>query len=323
MTVQDQVYICCVAIYEQQNEEVLRYLPQERAETVRKELKKFDRFPKEVRLTMALKLLGHLVQHVQNPHLEMIHPTWIAEILRKEDPQLVFDVLEQFPPDYAREVMLCLGGAEQPVENPLASLSADTVHVILRLLSQHFESMAAPLGEPDLTLETLYLLRQEDLITILKYIGILEIARALILAGKDVLAALVSRFPAEMHDEFLNALKIAKDEPTEKQKTATRRLSKIDLPSHPLEEATLKIGLMKAGSVLHQNQALARKIAQRLPMNLGLILLQAEQEAATADETQEIMAVIGNLIAENKVDGNSVRTRFSAASERLSLRLGS
>lgn len=323
MTVQDQVFLYCYLIYEQQNEEILKHLPQDRAETMRRELKKFERFPKEVRLTMSLKLLGHLVQHVENRHLEMIHPSWMADILRKQTAQVVFDILEQFPEEYAQHVLAEIGGATEPVENPMASLSSDAVQVVLRLLSRHFEPMSAPPGEPHLTLETLYLLRESDLLLLMKYIGILEMARAFTLAGKDVLAAVVSRFPPDMQDDFLNAVKIAKGDTTEKQKIATRRLSKIDLTSLPLEEAALKVGLMKAGSVLHQERELARKIAQRMSIGLGTMLLESEaEETATDDETQEIMAVITDMIQRNKIDNDFLRTRFSGASERISMRIG-
>ena len=79
MTVKDLLFVYCFLIYESQSDEIFAALPPERAELLKKELKKFERFPKEVRLTLVLKLLGYLVQHVRNPHLEMIHPTWIAD----------------------------------------------------------------------------------------------------------------------------------------------------------------------------------------------------------------------------------------------------
>lgn len=323
MTVQDQVFLYCFVIYEQQNEEILKHLPPARSELMRKELKKFERFPKEVRLTMTLKMLAHLVQHVQNPRLEMIHPSWMADILSTQSPQVLFDILDQFPEEYSRQVVAHIGASVQPVDDPMASLSSDMVQVILRLLSRHFAPMSAPSGEPDLSLETLYLLREEDLLLLMKHIGILEMARAFTLAGGDVLGAVVSRFPAEMRDDFLNAVRIAKSESTEKQKIATKRMSKIDFTSMPLEEATLKVGLMKAGSALGEKGDLARKIAQRLPKNLGTILLQAEQEqAATEDEMNEIMTVITDMIDRDRIDKNYIKSRFSAVSERLSFRAG-
>src|SRR5688500_6081446 len=100
MTVKDLLLVYCHLIYEGQSEQIFTVIPAERSEMLKKELKKFDRFPKEVRLTLVLKLLGYLVQHFRNPHLEMIHPTWIAESLRKEEPKTVHMILSQFSPDY-------------------------------------------------------------------------------------------------------------------------------------------------------------------------------------------------------------------------------
>ncbi len=97
-------------------------------------------------------------------------------------------------------------------------------------------------------------------------------------------------------------------------------MSKIDLTSLSLEEATLKVGLMKAGSVLHEKGELARKIAQRMPMTLGMILLQAETEkGATEEEMHEIMTVIADMIERNRIDKDYIKARFSAVSERLSV----
>src|SRR4051794_28505579 len=105
MNVKDMLFLYSYLIYEQQNEQIFTALPPERTEILKKELKKFDRFPKEVRLTLVLKLLGYLVQHVRNPHLELIHPSWIAESLRKEESKTILMVLSQFSPDYRRQVL--------------------------------------------------------------------------------------------------------------------------------------------------------------------------------------------------------------------------
>jgi hypothetical protein len=321
VTVRDQMFLLCCLMYEQQNEEIFQPLPEERAQMLKKELHKFDRFPKEMRLTMALKLLGFLVQHIENPHIEMIHPTWIAEILKKEDPQLVFELLHHFSVEYSKEVVSQLDAVSEPVENPLGALSPDIIEVILRLIEERFESMAAPFGEPKLSIENLYLLREEDLVSLMRQIGLLEIARAFVLAGKDKLAALVGRFPQEMQDDFLAAAKTAQSEPREKQKVAAKRLQNVDLPSLPIEESTLQAGLLKVGSVLKQRRALSRKVAQRLPMKLGKLLLSAEmEEGVTQDENQEIMDSFRNAIARNKIDKQYLESRFSSISDGVSIK---
>ena len=105
MTVRDQAFLYCFLIYGQQKEEILAVLPAERAEMLKKEVKKFDRFPKEVRLTIVLKLLGYLVQHIRNRNLEMVHPTWIAESLRNENASITLGILNQFSSDYRERVL--------------------------------------------------------------------------------------------------------------------------------------------------------------------------------------------------------------------------
>src|SRR6185503_15806059 len=127
MTVKDLLFVYCFLIYESQSEEIFSVLPPERAELLQKELKKFDRFPKEVRLTLVLKLLGYLVQHFRNPHLEMIHPTWIAESLRKEDTSTIHMILSQFSSDFRRQVYALIGVPEPPAERSMVISPATEV----------------------------------------------------------------------------------------------------------------------------------------------------------------------------------------------------
>jgi len=152
MTVRDQAFLYCFLIYGQQKEEILGVLPPERIEMLTKEVKKFDRFPKEVRLTIVLKLLGYLVQHVRNRNLEMVHPSWIAESLRNENAQITMGILNQFSPDYRERVLDLLAPSSSPVVDPL-KVSSDCSDVVYQIFCNRFASMSAPWGEAELGLE--------------------------------------------------------------------------------------------------------------------------------------------------------------------------
>jgi hypothetical protein len=302
MTVKDLLFVYCYLIYEQQNEQIFSSLPAERAELMKKELKKFDRFPKEVRLSLVLKLLGYLVQHVRNPHLEMIHPTWIAESLRKEYPHVTAAILRQFSTEYRKQVQKVMKLDTSMLPSASASVLAESIDVIFQIFCTRFASMGPPWGDPELSSDTMYLLKDEDLLTLIKQIGVQEIARSFAIAGNDVLAALLAKFPAELHEDFLLGVKAAKAEPPEKLKTATKRLGKYDLKSMPLEEATLRVGLAKIGSALNKKSDVARKIAQRIPFELGMIILQADRDEIGGEgEEEEVMSTLRQLISRQKI----------------------
>ncbi|HSE42860.1 MAG TPA: hypothetical protein VLH08_19000 [Acidobacteriota bacterium] len=302
MTVKDLLFVYCYLIYESQSDQLLTALPQERADLVKKELKKFERFPKEVRLTLVLKLLGYLVQHVRNPHLEMIHPTWIAESLRKEYPHVIATILSQFSTEYRKQVQQALMLNTGMLPRPSTSVLAESVDVIFQIFCTRFASMGPPWGDPELSVDTMYLLKDEDLLTLIKQVGVREIARSFAIAGNDVLAVLLSRFPAELHEDFLRGVRAAKAESPEKQKTAAKRAGKYDLKSMPIEEATLRVGLTKIGSVLTKKSDVARKIAQRIPFELGMIILQADrEETGIEDEEEEVMSTLRHLISRQKI----------------------
>lgn len=302
MNVQDRVFLHCLLVYEQQNDQIFSVLPEARAEILKKELKKFDRYPKQVRLNLITNMLGYLVQHVRHPHLEMVHPSWIGDSLKKENSQTIAAILGQFPADFKEQVWAHLGQPEPPSSSAVESASRESIDAIFQIFAKRFISMGPPIGEPEISVETIYLLKEEDLLTLVKYIGIKEMSRSFAIVGNDVLGALISRFPVSLRADFLNGIKLAKMEPQEKQKIATKRLSKYDLASMPLEEATLKVGLGKLGSVVKKKRDVARRIAQRMPMDLGMIILQAEIEEAAAEmEEEEIMSTMKGLISKHKI----------------------
>lgn len=302
MNVQDRVFLHCLLVYEQQSEQILSVLPEARVELLKRELKKFERYPKQIRLNLITNMLGYLVQHVRNPHLEMVHPSWIADALKKENPQTIAAILGQFTSDFREQVWKLLNQREPPSSSVVESASRESMDAMFLIFSKRFISMGPPIGEPEVSIETMYLLKEEDLLTLIKHIGIREMSRSFAIIGNDVLAALISRFPVSLRADFLSGIKVAKAEPQEKQKIATKRLSKYDLASMPLEEATLKVGLGKLGSVVKKKRDVAKRIAQRIPMDLGMIILQAELDDGSLEaEEEEVMSTMQGLKSKQKI----------------------
>ena len=312
MTAKDQVFLYCFLLYEGQDQQILNFLPDERAKMLQKEARRYDRFPKEVRMTLVSKLLGYLVQHVRSRNMERIHPSWIAEKLAAESPQVASIVLERLSPEFRKQVLENYLKLRPSLPPPMyvPQQSADAISQIFGL---GFEPMSAAWGESQLTLQNIYLLKQEDLFVFLKHVGVREIARASSIAGKNALAALVTRFPSGMQEDFLNGIKAASGDPSEKVKLAGKRLSAIDLASMSMDEATLKVGLTKLGASLKNQIAKATKIAQAMPYSLGMILLKAREEMeAGQNEEQELLAILKDLVDKNKIDRSQVDSLFSS-----------
>jgi hypothetical protein len=274
-----------------------------------------------VRLTIVLKLLGYLVQHVRNRHLEMVHPSWIAESLRNEDPQIVFEILNQFTATYRNSVMELLQPSEAPVVNPLKTGSVDCNQVVFDIFCNRFAPMSAPWGEAELGLETLHLLKTEDVMTLLTEIGFSEIARAFALAGKDGLAAAVSRIPEDRREDFLAAVREAMSNPTERNKIAARRLS--GLGSRALEESMLGLGVKQLALAMKDKADALRKVAQRIPRDLGMILINENDQTETAGEgeEQEIMQTLHRLIMNGRIDKDYIEMRFRSADPEARLKM--
>jgi hypothetical protein len=310
MTVKDQIFLYCLLLYENQEQQLVTLLPEERSKVIQKEAKRYDRFPKEVRMTLVSKLLGYVVQHVRNRNIERIHPSWIANALEKESHQVLSIVLARFSPEYRRRVL------ENFTKTHLlanAYIPPQASEAIFQIFTARFGTMSAPWGESQLSLLTLFLLKQEEMNTFLRHVGVREIARAFSVAGKNALTALVTRFPADQQEDFLNGIKSASGEGSEKQKLAAKRLSKIDLASMPMEEATLIVGATKLGACLKKDQATAIRSAQRLPHSLGMILLEAREEMeAEPEEEQELLSILRDLIQKKKIDQQHVDSLFSS-----------
>ncbi len=309
MTVKDQVFLYCFLLYEGQDQQILNLLSEERAKLIQKEARRYDRFPKEVRMTLVSKLLGYLVQHVRNRNLERIHPSWIADSFEKESPQVRAILLNRLSPEYRKEVeqLIRLQTAAFPF---VPQQSSDA---IFQLFVMRFAPMSAPWGESQLTLQTLFLLKQAEIYIFLKHVGVREIARASSIAGKNALAALVVRFPPDLQEDFLNEIKAISTDAGDKVKVATKRLSQIDLASMSMEDATVRVGLTKLGASLKNEKEAARKIAQRLPHPHGMIVLEAVKEMeAGQDEQQELSFILRELIDKGKIDRQQVDSLFSS-----------
>jgi hypothetical protein len=310
MTVKDQVFLYCFLLYEGENQQILNLLSEERARLIQKEARRYDRFPKEVRMTLVSKLLGYLVQHVRNRNLERIHPSWIAYSIEKESPKVRSILLNRLSPEYRKEV-------EELIKSPSISfpIPQQSSDAIFQIFAMRFAPMSSPWGETQLSLQTLFLLKHEEMFTFLKHIGVREIARASSIAGKNALAALVIRFPQSLQEDFLNELKSVQGDAGDKVKLATKRLSHIDLASMPMEDATLKVGLTKLGASLKNEKEAATKIAQRLPRSLGMVVLEAMKEMeAGPEEQQELSFILRDLIDKGKIDRQQVESLFSSIS---------
>jgi hypothetical protein len=261
-------------------------------------------------MTLVSKLLGYLVQHVRNRNIERVHPTWIAAALENETHQIAAIILNRFSPEYRKQILQNFTKTHLLTAGYAPPQSAEA---IFHIFSGRFASMSAPWGESQLTLKTLYLLKQEEMFVYLRHLGVREIARASSIAGKNALAALVMRFPPELQEDFLNGIKLASGEGPEKQKLAAKRLSQIDLASMSMEEATLRVGLSKLGAGLKQDKETAVKIAQRLPRGLGVILLEAREEMeAGNEEDPELLSILRDLIQKEKIDRQQVDSLFSS-----------
>src|SRR5262249_40895500 len=151
MTVREQMFLYCMLVYERQSEEILAFVRAEQSDRLKKELKKMERFPKEMRLTLIMKVIAYIVNKVRNPRLEMVHPTWIAQALSKEEPHVITSILSQLQEEYQKKVAKLLGWPEQAVADPLA-FSDEISDVMFQVFCSQFAPMRLPLSGPELSL---------------------------------------------------------------------------------------------------------------------------------------------------------------------------
>jgi|GEM_PF-5116215 len=312
MTVKDQVFLYCLLLYEgSEDQQILGFLPEQRTKIIQKDARRYDRFPKEVRMTLVTKLLGYIVQHVRNRNLERIHPSWMANALEQESHQVLTIVINRFSPEYRRSVLENFTKTHLLATPYVVPQASDA---IFEIFSLRFAAMSAPWGETQLGLQTLFLLKQEEMFTFLKHAGVREMARAFSVAGRQALAALVTRFPADLQQDFLNGIKSASGEGAEQQKLAAKRLSKIDLASMSMDEATLIAGATKLGATLKNDKPAAIRTAQGLPHSLGMILLESREEMESGpEEEEELLSILRDLVQNKKIDQKYVDSLFSSA----------
>jgi hypothetical protein len=219
------------------------------------------------------RLLVEVVQLFAAPpaHLERVHPSWLADATAEEPPHVV---------RAARS-----GHAPAPV----------VLHLRRRLLGQLVAMPEGPPPPQTLALDDLPRLPAELLVAVLATLGRRWIAWAFGGAGSEALAQLSARLAEPQARALLADAQVLPPAVVE-----VRWLQKEVLTLLPGiqggEPLLLRIGTRRLGATLRGRGDLPRRVAQRLPVELGRWLLTDTDRPAPPDPSllDEVRAVVGS-----------------------------
>lgn len=244
-----------------------------------------------------------------------VHPAWILEHLRYEQPRIIGIILRFLPSQHVRYIlknlppMLC-----EQVPNMVESFSVspDVLKVIQRKFEGHFLPMRISRSIDRPGFENLYYLKEQELEALFIELGLMELAIALSTMSSKVLRVIYNRLDikdAKRLQAKINAL--PSDLSLLLLRHARSSLLHIELERVGPKQLLKIIGLGAfADAMGKDHDDLVRMIQQRLDPRDGYLLKRYVDErrvrpsAVSQEERQGmILDVVALLAREGRIDG--------------------
>ncbi len=169
---------------------------------------------------------------------------------------------------------------------------------LLRLFSQKFHSFF-PSDATKLSLESLAIIDSKDLFTILRQLGLRELAVAFSNVGKGPLMELCRRLGQEEANRLLELIRNLPPSSSQEIKQAQRNIRMISLTNRSRSEIIEEIGLGKLSEAIRELPERCKKaIALRLPRRLGLRLNSHRGLSLPPEDLYKLQKEILDLIQE-------------------------
>lgn len=219
-----------------------------------------------------------------------IHPSWFLEYLKQEPPRIIGLILRHMPSKHVRYLLERLprrtvGRLPKLIE------SFWVPREILEIIRRRFETHFLPVRISRITkpsFETLYYLRNEDLGTLIRELGLWEVALSLLGASKKVLRVVLNRFAMKEARRLLAAIKSLKEKDGTWVREARYTLLEMGSGRMGAQRFLTEVGLASLAKAFgKEDQELFGLLKQRLEPELAFLFKRyVEQNEGRAGQTQ-------------------------------------
>lgn len=280
--------------------ELMDFLDKNDQVQVKKIMQEFNKFEGDERryeLATELKKLSETQADVSSLWID---PSWYAELLINENPQVIRLIISHLPMDQQKKIIQSF---PKNLAEKISHFKAEKrpKRVALQLLRKYFESKLPPLpiaskqvDAETLTFEHVMLLPCDRLLEFFKEIGLVEMAVAFHAVSRSAIRAILHRM--NTHDAC-KLQQLIKDmaEPSQKSSNeAQLNIVSMDFNHISPDNFFLEVGMQFfSKALLPEQKLLAQSIQYKLPQEMGYLLRRYVDQRINLNDSNKSIKLQG------------------------------
>ena len=291
-------------------ETLLAFLPEKEAKIILEQMGPFAQMDRAQRMSLLVAHLKKLFALESQSVLFSVEPSWLVEILQKEEELIKNALLQSLPASLIKQV-------ENRLEDELAFnafLSDNAKRALLFIFESMFEPM--PLGniQKNIEIGQLVLLKPVELVQVLRETGRWIMAEIFSALGIQVTATFLRNFSELVQNEIMDGIQKIQIIKCLDDVKAKHLLEFILTDFRNTEDLFQRAGIYLVAYVLSDKTTSLRIFAQRLPYVHGQLLLQYQMAILKTPELLGEVAVLKNRLFQITIDlskNKKIDGRFS------------
>lgn len=244
--------------------------------------------------------------------LAEVHPAWILEKLKEEPPKVIGIVLRSLPSKHVKYIIKNLPPILRvQIPNMIESfaVAAPVLSVIRRRFERHFESMPVSRASDKLGFSNLYYLKGEELLEVIRELGLYELAIAFAGMGSKALHAIYNRLDLKDAKRLQRRIRELKNVSPDLHRQA--RYTVLEAPGKHLgpDKMLSRIGLAALANAMEDDAGLKILLTQKLSPEEGYMLKRLIDERrmrkvknVASERKNLILEVVAALARESRID---------------------
>lgn len=259
-------------------ESLLKFLPEQQSGALIQKSEKLSELPLEKRVPLFIRELRQLVKFRPLVGLEAVDPTWLVAGFQGESPRTIAVTLMHMPSSVSNQIVSRLPREVQEAMPSRRELSQLPMEILKRVRRQFHDKFATmPVGEEkkEFGFVDVLSLQGPELVTLVRHIGVFELAAQISSTGRRALAQFLKQQPTHLTEELMAVLKNLKSEDLTDRENAEGFIKRIFAQRSNTEELCQKAGLYRLARALEgKSRMFSQQLAQRFPRAHGRLLME-------------------------------------------------
>lgn len=280
--------------------ELFKFLPEDEARLLAEKAELLAKIPSNKRVRFMLMEMKEELNMMGQHGMEYVDPSWIINVLKGELPQVLANLMFDLPSPLIRKLIERIPGKVKehlPSKDDVEKVPAEIRSSVRYLFESKFAPMPRNMGR-QFVFANIILLDRKDIVTLIRILGLEELAQAFISVGKQALLELCRSLPREKAEELIEVVKTVDKVDLMDLKTAQRFLARVLNNFKDEEDLFRRAGIFRLSkAALLEDDVFKKAMAQRLPYEQGQIYLDYIAKAAEiADWEPAVLQRLQNRI---------------------------